>query len=200
MDLDFFPRHDLCQHYPLTCGPRLAFAPTLINRNLFVYGDNDAFIAKLPASLRRFGDRGYFTAIETPRKKYVESTVRIQHGPLFPKWVGDDALQEIKEQAKNQDTRIHIHILQTVLQMLYGQKNYGKSLLEHLYDISFFGKEVSCGHGVWLSERTSRSWSRQELASLIIRRAISGYVTVLTPCFPCFAIGFVSVSVLTTRN
>jgi len=146
------------------CGLRLAFAPTLINRNLFVYGDNDAFIAKLPATLRRlcqnrmqssrrFGDREYFTAVEALRKKYDETTVRIQHGPLSPQWVSDDALQEIKEQAKIQNTRIHIHILQTVLQMLYGQKKYGKSLLEHLYDISFLGKDVSCGHSVWLSER-----------------------------------------------
>jgi 5-methylthioadenosine/S-adenosylhomocysteine deaminase len=49
--------------------------------------------------------------------------------------------------------RIHIHILQTQLQKLYGLKKYGKSLMEHLYELDFLGRNVTCGHCVWLSDK-----------------------------------------------
>jgi len=49
--------------------------------------------------------------------------------------------------------RVHIHTLQTQLQKLYGLRRYGKSLVEHLWDIGFLGSNITCGHCVWLSEK-----------------------------------------------
>jgi cytosine/adenosine deaminase-related metal-dependent hydrolase len=145
-------------------GLRVAFAPTLINQNIFVYGDNEAFIRALSPpvqalcnrmvhQIKRFGETAYFKAVEDLRKSAESQQVKIMHGPLSPQWVTDDALQEVKRQAQEQGMRVHIHILQTQLQKLYGLRRYGKSLLEHLYDLGFLGRNVTCGHCVWLSER-----------------------------------------------
>lgn len=145
-------------------GLRVAFAPSLINQNVFVYGDNEAFIKSLPLAtqklcerilrrMRHLGVREYFQAIRDLRATYNSLQVQIMHGPLSPQWVTDEALVEVKEHAASHDMRIHIHTLQTQLQKLYGLRRYGKSLVEHLHDLRFLGKNVTCGHCVWLSEK-----------------------------------------------
>jgi cytosine/adenosine deaminase-related metal-dependent hydrolase len=145
-------------------GIRLAFAPTLINQNIFVYGDNEAFVRSLPGPvqelcentvrrMKRFGEREYFQTIKDLRDRFDSPKVRILHGPLSPQWVTDEALQEIKQHADQQGMRVHIHTLQTQLQKLYGLRRYGKSLVEHLRDLDFLGRNITCGHCVWLSER-----------------------------------------------
>jgi 5-methylthioadenosine/S-adenosylhomocysteine deaminase len=145
-------------------GIRLAFAPTIVNQNIFIYGDNEEFIRSLSPPLRswaedivrqirRFGEKEYFQAVRELKEDVSSSQVQIMHGPLAPQWVADEILQEIKQQAQEQGMRIHIHTLQTQLQKLYGLKKYGKSLVEHLYELDFWGTNVTCGHCVWLSER-----------------------------------------------
>ncbi|MBW2058215.1 MAG: amidohydrolase family protein [Deltaproteobacteria bacterium] len=148
----------------LESGLRLAFAPTLITQNVFVYGDNEAFLTSLPRPTRqlcgrilrrigRFDLREYLKAVTDLRNAYDSQRVRIMHGPLSPQWVADEALVEVKNHAAAHAMRIHIHTLQTQLQKLYGLNRYGKSLLEHLHDLAFLGENVTCGHCVWLSER-----------------------------------------------
>jgi len=145
-------------------GLRLAFAPTLVNQNVFVYGDNEQFIRSLPAAvqelcenavrqMRRFGDKEYFQTIGDLKERFDSPKVRIMHGPVSPQWVTDEALQAIKRHADQEGMRVHIHTLQTQLQKLYGLRRYGKSLVEHLCDLDFLGENITCGHCVWLSER-----------------------------------------------
>ena len=145
-------------------GIRLAFAPMIVNQNHFVYGDNDAFIKSLSPELQgicnkmteraaRFGSKQYIDAIDRLFKKYQSGQTKIMHGPLAPQWVSDDILHEIKSHAGLQGLRIHIHVQQTQLQKLFGLKKYGKSLLQHLFDIGFLGEDVTCGHCVWLDEK-----------------------------------------------
>ena len=145
-------------------GIRLAFAPTLIEQNIFIYGDNDSFVSSLPfkvqelcegivGQIKRFGKKEYFQAIEDLKRDFDSEKVRIMHGPLSPQWVTDESLREIKSHAKSLGLRIHIHTLQTQLQKLYGFRKYGKSLLEHLNDLGFLDGNVTCGHCVWLSEK-----------------------------------------------
>jgi len=148
-------------------GLRLAFAPTLINQNIFIYGDNEEFIRTSPrpvqklcenilCQIERFGEKEYFQALKELRGSFQSQRVQIMHGPLSPQWVTDEALQRIKQHAEEERMRIHIHTLQTQLQKLYGLKKYGKSLLEHLCGLAFLGENVTCGHCVWLSEKDIR--------------------------------------------
>ena len=147
-------------------GIRVAFAPTLKDqkRNVFIYGDNEEFIRSLPSSLRTrieqhlqkgsaFGDKEYFEAVRRLREEFQSTHVKIMHGPLSPQWCTDESLVEVKKSADEMGMRIHMHVLQTLMQKTYGLKAYGKSLLEHLFDLGFLGQNVTCGHSVWLTER-----------------------------------------------
>lgn len=145
-------------------GLRLAFAPTLIEKNVFVYGDGEAFIRsaspvvrqlcqQIMDQTRRFGLKEYLQAVSELRQCFVSEQIQVMHGPLSPQWVSDESLQEIKRHADGQGMRIHIHTLQTQLQKIYGLKSYGRSLLEHLDALDFLGTNVTCGHCVWLTDQ-----------------------------------------------
>lgn len=144
------------------CGLRLAFAPTLVNRNLFVYGDNESFIRCLDpgtASLCRdlmrqsesFGAPRYYRAVDDLAREFASEQVRIMHGPLAPQWVREEDLQEIRRRAARDGLRIHIHTQQTRLQRLYGLKTCGESPVARLDRLGFWADNVTCGHAVWLS-------------------------------------------------
>jgi cytosine/adenosine deaminase-related metal-dependent hydrolase len=64
----------------------------------------------------------------------------------------DTLLREIKEFGARRSTGIHIHLQETVYQKMYATRRWGKTPLAHLYDLGFLGPEVSCAHGVWLTE------------------------------------------------
>ena len=172
-------------------GIRLAFAPTLSDQNIFIYGDNDSFIRSLPTDLRqlcenitqrskRFGPREYFKSVDLLKKQFQSDQIEILHGPLSPQWVSEDALREIKRHAAGEGMRIHIHTQQTQLQNLYGIKAHGTSLLGYLHGLGFLGKNVTCGHCVWLSEadiallsETGTSVTQHASCNLRVRNGIA---------------------------
>jgi len=175
----------------LEAGVRVALAPTLNTENVFVYGDNETFIASLSPELQelcprilknmaRFGEKEYFDAVEKLYNEYSSEKVHIFHGPVSPQWVRDEALREIKKQALQRSMRIHIHTQQTQLQYHYGLKRYGKTLLAHLENMGFLGPDVTCGHCVWLSRddidilaRTGASVTHHPACNLRVRNGIS---------------------------
>jgi len=147
------------------CGLKVSFAPTIANRNWFVYGDNEAFVTGLPEDIQRvcrqrmdrsrlFGPGEYMAAVDSLYKRYGDDRqVKIMHGPISPQWVDEDSLKAIKVDADKKNMRIHIHVQQTKLQNLYGYKQYGTSLLGFLDSIGFLDKNVTVGHAVWISEK-----------------------------------------------
>lgn len=173
------------------CGVRVAFAPTLNTENVFTYGDDESFIATLPADLQAlchgilarmaiFGEKEYFQAVDYLRKRFDSSRVQIMHGPIAPQWVRRDALDGIKKQAVETGMRVHTHLQQTQMQRLYGFKRYRKSLLAYLFDIDFLSPQVTCGHCVWISEddiellaQTGASVTHHPGCNLRVRNGIS---------------------------
>lgn len=172
-------------------GERVSFAPTLLNKNFFIYGDNEAFINSLDDALKthcksmitnmeKFGSREYFKAVHDLNDEFSSEKVKIFHGPLSPQWVDDEDLKEIKKDADANKMQIHIHTLQTQLQKYYGIRKYGSSLLEHLYELGFLGKNVTCGHCVWLNKRdidllaeTGTSVTNHPACNLRVRNGIA---------------------------
>jgi len=172
-------------------GIRLAFAPSLADRNIFVYGDNESFVQSLPDEVRKlcraitsrmqqFGQKEYFDAVDTLKTRLRSDRVEILHGPMAPQWVDTETLREIKRHADQNGMRIHIHTLQTQLQKLYGLKTYGKSLLAYLEGLGFLGKNVTCGHCVWVSDDdisiladTGASVTHHVTCNLRVRNGIS---------------------------
>ncbi|MFW6207210.1 MAG: amidohydrolase family protein [Spirochaetota bacterium] len=146
-------------------GLKVAFAPTIANRNWFVYGDNETFVQSLPAELQGicrarmerskiFGPAEYMAAVDSLAADYGRDVqVKIMHGPISPQWVDEATLKAIKADADKKNLRIHIHVQQTKLQNLYGYTQYGTSLLGYLDSIGFLDERVTIGHAVWISEK-----------------------------------------------
>lgn len=149
-------------------GMRLVYAPILQDQNTMVggpRGDEKEFAAQLPQDLsQRFTDfmsKGYFSADELVSRaeevftKYDGSEngrIKINVAPTNVQRCSDELLIGLRDLSKKYHTTIHIHLLETVYQKLFGLRAYGVTALEHLHDIGFLGPDVVCGHSVWVTD------------------------------------------------
>jgi 5-methylthioadenosine/S-adenosylhomocysteine deaminase len=158
-----------------TGGVRVALALSVRNRNPYVYGDNEAFVAGLPADLqdycRRsaergalFGPREYFEETERLRKAYQGEKLRVHHGPMAPQWVDEGTLLEAKRRSVEEGSCLFLHVQQTQLQQLWGRRTFGTSLIRHLEDIGVLGPNVSLGHCVWVDDEDIEALARTGVA------------------------------------
>jgi 5-methylthioadenosine/S-adenosylhomocysteine deaminase len=63
----------------------------------------------------------------------------------------DEMLVGCAELADELDLMIHIHVLETRMQAVSGQRMYGRTLPEHLDAIGFLSPRVCFEHGIWLT-------------------------------------------------
>ncbi len=77
--------------------------------------------------------------------------VAIGLAPSGPQRCTDSFLQSCAALADELDLQIHIHLLETRMQALSGQRMYGTTLPDHLREIGFLGPRVSFAHGIWLT-------------------------------------------------
>ncbi|NLY71031.1 MAG: amidohydrolase family protein, partial [Clostridiales bacterium] len=79
-----------------------------------------------------------------------------------------------------------MHVLQTILQKVYSQKKYGKSLIKHLNEIGLTANNVTYGHAVWLTEEdieimaaTGTSVTHHASCNLNMRNGISPVIPLI---------------------
>ncbi|MEE9275620.1 MAG: amidohydrolase family protein [bacterium] len=142
-------------------GMRVGLCVGVRNQNRFHYEGDEAVFGRLPPEVQeevggflkpldqgRFFETwdSYFEDLHEP-----EGRVRIFLGPSGPQWCSEDLLARVKDAAGRRSTGIQIHLLETVYQRALGPRWKGKSLVRWLDELGFWGEEVSCAHGVWLS-------------------------------------------------
>ena len=149
-------------------GMRVAYAPITADQHMIVVGPRGnelEFAAQLPGDLgERFGSfmsRGYLPVDELMAvmdeicRKYGNNThelVRVTMAPSSVHRCSDELLMAFKEMATKHGTGIHIHLVETVYQKLYGLRAWGKTPLQHLEELEFLGPDVVCGHSVWTTD------------------------------------------------
>ncbi|MDQ3778832.1 MAG: amidohydrolase family protein, partial [Actinomycetota bacterium] len=79
--------------------------------------------------------------------------ISICPAPSGPQRCTDAMLQGCAALADELDLPIHIHVLETRMQAVSGQRMYGKTLVEHMDAIGFLGPRVCFAHGIWLTPR-----------------------------------------------
>ena len=79
--------------------------------------------------------------------------ISICPAPSGPQRCTDEMLVGCAALADELDLAIHIHVLETRMQAVSGQRMYGKTLVEHMDAIGFLGPRVCFAHGVWLTPR-----------------------------------------------
>ncbi len=143
----------------LDAGMRVQFNPGVRNNNPFVYGDNKAFLAKLPESLRDALTRpqppealngdNFVAEVKALHGRAQGERCRIGFGPLAPQWATPELLLEVRRAADELGVPIHVHAVQSVFQKVYGLKFLGQSLIAWMNEIGFLGRGLVIGHCVW---------------------------------------------------
>ena len=155
-------------------GMRVAFSLSTRDQNHLVYEDDARFLSTLPRGLARRASE-YLGARPITVEEYLSvcgelhsrrqaARTNIFVSPHNVHWCSDEMLAAIGDFAKRHRTGLHIHLQETVYQRMYGARHWGKTPLAHLVDLGVAGPEVSCAHGVWLSESDVSALAETETA------------------------------------
>ena len=144
-------------------GMRVQFNPGVRNANPFVYGDNKAFLERLPEKIKgilttpppegSLSGENFVQAVKTLHESSNGPMCRIGFGPLAPQWCTDELLLQIRREAEFLRAPVHVHAVQSIFQKSYGLEFLGKTLVQHMHDIGFLGKNIVIGHCVWPTEK-----------------------------------------------
>lgn len=77
--------------------------------------------------------------------------ISICPAPSGPQRCTDEMLAGIAALAEELDLMIHIHVLETRMQAVSGQRMYGRTLPEHMDALGFLSERVCFEHGIWLT-------------------------------------------------
>jgi cytosine/adenosine deaminase-related metal-dependent hydrolase len=77
--------------------------------------------------------------------------ISICPAPSGPQRCTDEMLVGCAALADELDLVLHIHVLETRMQAVSGQRMYGKTLVEHMDAIGFLSPRVCFAHGIWLT-------------------------------------------------
>ena len=143
-------------------GMRVAFSMFSRDQNHLVYEDDEKFLSTLPSELAvRARERIHARPISL--EDYLSSTAELHARRSAPRtnifvsphnvhWCSDEMLTAMSDLARRLDTGLHVHLQETIYQRMYGTRQWNKTPLAHLAELGALGAEVSCAHGVWLTE------------------------------------------------
>ena len=143
-------------------GMRVAFSLFTRDQNFLVYEDDERFLSTLPSHLAD-RTRERLKIRPTILEDYLSSTTELHARRSGPKtnifvsphnvhWCSDEMLTAMSDLARRLETGFHVHLQETIYQRMYGSRHWNKTPLAHLAELGTLGPEVSCAHGVWLSE------------------------------------------------
>ncbi len=145
-------------------GFRGAIGMVTRDQNIYVHGDNETFLAMLPAALAkevRASPMGYAWPVDKVISAYRE-LVKIWDGRdgrirliLAPDWTpacSDELYVLNRRLADEYGTGITTHALETRSEMVFNLKAYGKTAMRRLDGLGVLGSDFSCAHFVWATD------------------------------------------------
>ncbi len=143
-------------------GVRVAMFPPLVDSNLLVYCDQQAFIASLPPELRQLaharaqapclGLDDWLTGLQQLFDQYhdpEEFRVHIQASPVGGQWASDALIMRATEWAHANGTRVQMHMLESPYQRSYAFRSWGHSFITQLERLGVAGDWLTLAHMVW---------------------------------------------------
>lgn len=82
-----------------------------------------------------------------------EGRVRIVIAPCGAQRCSRDMLREIARLSEALDIPVHSHTLETRLQAVQAQRQWGKTAIEYLDEVGLLGPRLAIVHGIWLTDR-----------------------------------------------
>ena len=147
-----------------TIGMRVALGMVTRDQNIYVHGENDAFLATLPEDLAarvRASTMGYAWPTEDVIAAYRrlhaawdghDGRIRVILAPDWTPACSDELYQLNRRVADELDTGITSHVLETRSEMLFNVDTYGKTAMRRLADAGVLGPDFSCAHFVWATD------------------------------------------------
>ena len=143
-------------------GMRVAFSLSTRNQNHLVYEDDSRFLSSLPSGLATRASQ-QISARPISLEDYLSSCAELHEHRQGPRtnifvsphnvhWCSDEMLVAISDFARRHQTGLHVHLQETIYQRMYGTRHWNGTPLAHLAELGILGPEVSCAHGVWLSD------------------------------------------------
>ena len=144
-------------------GMRVSYSYNVRDQNRLVYGDDEMFLARLPADLapavaaalhaQAMPLEDCFSLFEQLHAEHAgEERVRIQLAPANLHWCSDRALARLRDYADRYRVPLHMHLLETQYQKEYAKRRSGGTAVTHLRDMGLLGPHMTLGHGVWFTE------------------------------------------------
>ena len=141
---------------------RVALAPHWRDRSRLAYDGDEAFVAALPAALRERARRLASSAI--PNEAYIatigglvdelagDPLLSAQFAIMAPQWATDELVEAVGAAAAERGAGIHLHSLESRLQLAWGDAFAGGRELERLVASGVLGERSALAHGVWLRD------------------------------------------------
>jgi cytosine/adenosine deaminase-related metal-dependent hydrolase len=143
-------------------GMRASYSFALRDQNRMIYAADEAFVASLPADLRR-PVAGYLAGFALPIADQIAvfyalrdrwsgaQLIGIQIAPSNLHWLSDAALESAAQMAAETGAPMHMHLLETPYQAEYARRRTGGSALEYIDRFGLVGPQLTIGHGVWMT-------------------------------------------------
>jgi cytosine/adenosine deaminase-related metal-dependent hydrolase len=139
-------------------GIRLAFAPAVRDQNPLIYGDSAALLDTLPAEARQTAEdlfirpamppAAYLDLIEEIDEAIAGPMVDVQFGPAGVQWCSPALLEAIAERSAATGRRVHMHLLETIYQRSWADRNFPNGIVRYLKDIGLLSERLTLAHCV----------------------------------------------------
>jgi cytosine/adenosine deaminase-related metal-dependent hydrolase len=137
-------------------GIRIAFAIAVRDQNPVVYGDGEPILSKLPADDRKTIEQLFVRAPMSP-KDYIDLTdaiavaiagpkIDVQLGPAGVQWCSKPLLEAVAENSAHTGRRVHMHLLETIYQRAWADRNFPQGIVRYLRDIGFLSERLTLAH------------------------------------------------------
>lgn len=148
-------------------GMRVSYSFGIRDQNRIVYEDDQAFLKRLPADLatvaapflanQSFELDELLGIFESLHSAYAgQERVRVQLAPTNLHWCSDRAVVRTAEMARKYGVPMHMHLLETPLQKEYARRRTGTTAIRHVHRLGALGRDMTLGHGVWVTESDIR--------------------------------------------
>lgn len=146
-------------------GLRMSFCSMLRDRNRFVIGGDETFLAGLPDSIASrlrpvlesapadtASQLDFFEELAADWNRATSRLSRAQLAPANLHWCTDDSLTRQRDVAARHDVSLHMHLLETPYQRLFAEQEIGSTAVAHLHRLGLLGPKLTLGHAIWLEE------------------------------------------------
>lgn len=82
----------------------------------------------------------------------ADGRITAMYGPHAPNTCSREFLQRVKDKAREDGVKVHIHVLETETELKEMKEKYGMCSIHMLNNIDFFDSDVIAAHCVWLSD------------------------------------------------